>query len=73
MVSNIAYMSHKSLNIKGIKPFRLLAVLAVLIGFLAYKPALIGFLAFFIYALSGIFEYIMGWKEALSDEEIFPH
>lgn len=73
MVSNVAYMSHKSLSIKGIKPFRLLAILAALIGFLAYKPALIGFLFFFVYALSGIFEYIMGWKEALSDEEIFHH
>lgn len=71
MVSNISYMSHKSLNIKGVKTFRLLAILAVLMGLFAYKPALLGFLFFFIYALSGVFEYLMGWKPALSDDEIF--
>ena len=74
MVSNVAYRSHKSLNIKGMKNFRLLAILAVLIGLLGYKPALIGFLLFFIYSLSGIFEYLMGWQPAFSDDEIFqPH
>ena len=71
MVSNVVYFSHKSLNIKGIGPFRLLAISGVLIGLLAYKPALIGFLIFFFYACSGLFEYLMGWKEPLSDGDIF--
>lgn len=71
MVSNVAYPSHKSIKIKGVKNFRLLVILAVLIGLIAYKPALIGFLIFFIYSLSGFFEYVMGWKPALSEDEIF--
>lgn len=72
MVSNILYRSHKSLNIKGIKTFHLLSLLAVLIGLLAYKPALIGFLFFLTYGLSGVFEYLVGWQAAADDQNIFP-
>ena len=50
MVSNVAYRSHKSIKTKSIKPFQLLALLAVGIGFIAYKPALMGFLFFFLYS-----------------------
>ncbi len=71
MVSNILYRSHKSLNIKGIKTFHLLALLGVLVGLLAYKPSLIGFLFFLIYAFSGVFEYLMGWQQPVDDEHIF--
>lgn len=71
MVSNIAYRSHKSINFQFIKPFRLLAMLVVLIGLIAYKPAIGGFLFFFFYALSGIFELILGWKKPKNDDEIF--
>lgn len=71
MVSNVAYRSHKSLKIKGVKPFRLLAVLVVAFGLVAYKPTLVGFMFFFFYAISGPFEWVVGWKKATDDDEIF--
>ena len=71
MVSNVPYRSHKSLKIKGIQAFRLLALLVVILGLVAYKPPLMGFLFFFIYALSGLFDQIMGWKKPTENEEIF--
>ena len=71
MVSNVAYRSHKSLNITIFKPFRLLALLVILIGLMAYKPTLVGFLFFFLYACSGVFELIIGWKKPRNDDEIF--
>lgn len=71
MVSNIAYRSHKSLKVKGIKTFRLLAGLVVVIGLTAYKPALAGFVLFIMYTLSGLFELVVGWKKPTDDDEIF--
>lgn len=71
MVSNIVYRSHKSLNIRAIKAFRLLAILVVFLGLAAYKPLLTGFLFFFCYALSGPFEWLLGWKKATDDDDIF--
>lgn len=71
MVSNVPYRSHKSLKIKGIQAFRLLALLVVILGLVAYKPTLMGFLFFFVYALSGLFDQIMGWKKPTENEEIF--
>ena len=71
MVSNVAYRSHKSIKIKGVKPFRLLALLVTAFGLIAYKPSLLGFLFFFIYALSGLFEWIVGWKKPTDDDDIF--
>ena len=50
MVSNFAYRSHKSLKI-SVNPFRMLAILAFLIGLLSYEPELIGFVFLFGYAL----------------------
>ena len=74
MVSNVAYRSHKSFKIKGIKPFRFLALLVATFGLVAYKPTLFGFLFFFLYALSGLFEWVVGWKKPTNDDEIFqPH
>jgi CDP-diacylglycerol--serine O-phosphatidyltransferase len=71
MVSNIAYRSHKSINIKHIKPFTLLAILVAIIGFAAYHPELVGFFLAITYAISGPFEWLMGWKKLTDDDEIF--
>lgn len=71
MVGNVAYRSHKAIKVRGVSPFRLLALLVVAFGLVAYKPALVGFLFFFLYAMSGPFEWILGWKKPTADEDIF--
>ncbi len=71
MVSNVRYRSHKSVKFRSIKPFRLLAILVVVVGVAAYKPALAGFIFFLVYALSGIIEWVFGWKKATDEDEIF--
>jgi CDP-diacylglycerol--serine O-phosphatidyltransferase len=71
MVSNIVYRSHKSIKIAGIKPFKLLVVLVVAVGMIAYQPELFGFLFFFLYALSGPVEWLLGWRKPTEEEEIF--
>jgi CDP-diacylglycerol--serine O-phosphatidyltransferase len=71
MVSNIVYRSHKVLKIRGIKPFRLLAGLVFVVGLLAYYPEAVGFLFAALYALSGPFEFAIGWKKATEDDDIF--
>ena len=73
MVSNIEYRSHKSIIIKQdqIKPFSLLAILAVAVGLIAYRPALVGFILFFLYSVSGVFEWAFGFKKSRDDDEIF--
>lgn len=71
MVSNIVYRSHKALKIKGIKPFKLLAALVFVIALLAYQPEAVGFFFAALYALSGPFEWAIGWKKPTEDDEIF--
>ncbi len=71
MVSNVRYRSHKTIKLGSIKPFRLLAILVVIVGIAAYKPPLAGFIFFFAFAMSGLVEWIMGWKKATDDDEIF--
>ncbi|MBC61350.1 MAG: CDP-diacylglycerol--serine O-phosphatidyltransferase [Zetaproteobacteria bacterium] len=71
MVSNISYRSHKSLQVGPIKPFKTLAVSVVLIGFVAYRPAFFGFLFFSLYTTSGLIEFILGWKKARDESDIF--
>jgi CDP-diacylglycerol--serine O-phosphatidyltransferase len=71
MVSNIVYRSHKALKIRGIKPFKLLAALVFAIALVAYQPEMVGFAACFLYALSGPFEWAIGWKKPTEDDEIF--
>lgn len=70
MVSNFAYRSHKSLKISIIKPFKLLAILVVIVAFAAYKPTLAGLVLFFSYALSGPIEWMLG-KKATDEDDIF--
>ena len=71
MVSNLTYRSHKVIKVKGIRPFKLLVLSVVLMGFIAYEPELLGFLFFFLYALSGPIEWVLGWKKPVDDDEIF--
>ena len=71
MVSNIVYRSHKALKIRAVRPFKLLSILVFLIAVLAYQPEAVGFAFCFLYALSGPFEWAVGWKKATEDEEIF--
>lgn len=71
MVSNVRFRSHKSIKFRSIKPFRLLAISVVLLGIAAYKPELGGLLFFLGYSLSGLIEWIFGWKKATDDDEIF--
>jgi CDP-diacylglycerol--serine O-phosphatidyltransferase len=71
MVSNIPFRSHKALKFKHVKPFKLLVIFVVLIGLVAYQPEVLGFLFFLLYALSGPVEWLLGWKRAVPDEEIF--
>jgi CDP-diacylglycerol--serine O-phosphatidyltransferase len=70
MVSNITFRSHKSLNIRIIKPFKLLVLFVVIVGLCAYKATLAGFLFFFAYALSGPVEWILG-RKAADEDDIF--
>jgi CDP-diacylglycerol--serine O-phosphatidyltransferase len=71
MVSNIVYRSHKALKVRGIRPFKLLAALVFVIALVAYQPEMVGFAACFLYALSGPFEWALGWKKPTEDDEIF--
>ncbi|SME87749.1 CDP-diacylglycerol--serine O-phosphatidyltransferase [Pseudobacteriovorax antillogorgiicola] len=71
MVTNIPYRSHKTLNIKGIKPFRILVLGVALTGLVAYQPELFGFLLFAGYAVSGPLEWMFGWTKAVDDDDIF--
>lgn len=70
MVSNIGYRSHKTLQISIIKPFKLLAILICLVGLAAYKFTLAGLIFFFLYALSGPVEWLLG-KKPTDDDDIF--
>jgi CDP-diacylglycerol---serine O-phosphatidyltransferase len=71
MVSNLCYRSHKSFHLSEMKPFRLLSILAVVLSVIAYWPSLGGFLFFTLYSLSGIFEFLMGWKRIKDDGDLF--
>jgi CDP-diacylglycerol--serine O-phosphatidyltransferase len=71
MVSNIAYRSHKVIKISFVKPFKLLVLLVIVLGFFAYQPQLFGLVFSLTYAFSGLFEWLIGWKKAHDDDEIF--
>lgn len=71
MVTNIPYRSHKTLRITGIRPFQLLVIFVVVVGFIAFQPELIGFLLFFGYALSGPVEWLLGRSKLVDDDDIF--
>lgn len=71
MVTNVPYRSHKTLKIRGIRPFRLLVMAVGVIGLVAYQPELFGFLIFFAYAISGPIEWLLGWSKLVDDDDIF--
>jgi CDP-diacylglycerol--serine O-phosphatidyltransferase len=71
MVSNFSYRSHKLLKVKGIGPFRLLVMAVGVAAVVAYQPEMVGFVLTATYALSGPFEWIVGWKKTVEDDEIF--
>lgn len=71
MISNIQFRSHKVLKIGRIKPFTLLAILVFFVAVLAYQPEAVGFLLCILYALSGPFEWAIGWKKLTEDDDIF--
>jgi|GEM_PF-54627 len=71
MVSNVVYRSHKAIKIRAVKPFKVLVIIVVVTAFLAYQPETLGFILALTYALSGPFEWLLGWKKATDDDEIF--
>lgn len=71
MVSNFAYRSHKVVRITSIKPFRLLVLAVLVLGLAAYEPELFGLVTSLAYALSGPFEWIVGWKKPIDEDDIF--
>lgn len=71
MISNVAFRSHKSVHISGINPFRLLAISVIVLGVLAFRPEMLGFLLVALYALSGPFEWLIGWKKLTQDDDVF--
>lgn len=73
MVSNIKWRSHKSLNIKAIKPFNLLVLAIIILGIIAYRPAVWAFIIGIGYGLSGLVEWLFGWKKLATDDDIFPN
>ena len=73
MVSNVAYRSHKSFNIKAIKPFKLLVLAIIVLGIIAYRPAVWAFVLAVCYGLSGMVEWLCGWKKLATDDDLFPH
>ncbi len=71
MVTNIPYRSHKTINFKGVKPFRLLVMGVALVALVAAHPEIFGFLLFFGYAASGPIEWLLGWTKLVDDDDIF--
>lgn len=71
MVSNFAYRSHKAIRISVLSPFKILVLFVIILVVGAYQPELFGFTATATYALSGPFEWLIGWKKPIDDDEIF--
>lgn len=71
MVSNIGYRSHKTIKIKGIKPFKLLVFFVIIVGLVAFQPEIFGFLFFLGYALSGPVEWLFAGRKLIEDDDIF--
>ena len=72
MVSSVAYRSHKSLDIKSIKPFKILVLLILALAVIAYRPKFWAFALASTYALSGVLEWLLGWKRLSPDDDIYP-
>ncbi len=72
MVSTLAYRSHKTL-LKGgtVKPFNFLVLFVSGTALLAFWPEFFGFTLMFFYSLSGLIEWVFGWKKTIDHDEIF--
>jgi CDP-diacylglycerol--serine O-phosphatidyltransferase len=73
MVSNIRYYSHKSLKFGAMKPFKLLSLLVVLVGLVAYQPEAFGMVLAVGYALSGPLDLLLGRKSTRDDDDDIFH
>lgn len=73
MVSNIRYYSHKSLKFGSMKPFKLLSLLVVLMGLVAYQPEAFGMVLAVGYALSGPLDLLLGRKSTRDDDDDIFH
>ena len=59
MVSNFKFYSFKTINLRRSVPFAVVILLALIFAIATYQPAIVGFVGFVVYALSG---YIWsGW------------
>jgi CDP-diacylglycerol--serine O-phosphatidyltransferase len=59
MVSNFKFYSFKTINLRRSVPFAVVILLALIFAIASYQPAIVGFVGFVVYALSG---YIWsGW------------
>ena len=72
MVSSVAYRSHKSLDIKAIKPFKVLVLGILILAIIAYRPKVWAFILGSCYVLSGLLEWLLGWKKLSADDDIYP-
>jgi CDP-diacylglycerol--serine O-phosphatidyltransferase len=59
MVSNLKYWSGKSINLKRSVPFVAILIAVVLLALVSYRPAVVLFAGFVLYALSGF--VVSGW------------
>ena len=71
MISNVAYRSHKVLKASVISPFKLLVLLIIILAVAALQPEAFGFVVALLYVLSGPFEWLVGWKKPIDDDDIF--
>ena len=60
MVTNVPFYSFKALSLRRSVPFITLFLIALLIGLIAYRPPVVLFALFLLYALSGYAIY--GWR-----------
>ncbi|MDE3268951.1 MAG: CDP-diacylglycerol--serine O-phosphatidyltransferase [Pseudomonadota bacterium] len=72
MVSSVAYRSHKSIDIKTVKPFKVLVLLILALAVIAYRPKFWAFALATAYTLSGVLEWLLGWKRLAADDDIYP-
>lgn len=62
MVSNLRYYSFKEIDFKGKVPFLYVLVMVILFVAIAADPAIVLFVGFSIYALSGPFVTLIYWR-----------
>lgn len=63
MVSNIKYNSFKNLDLKGRVPFVAILVMALAFAVVLSDPPTILLLIFLVYAISGIVQYVWGFRD----------